>query len=63
MGTVSLFQEGDQCSVADPAWANIRGKVIKMDFGRKRCCIEFNFDGITRTVWVGYEIIHKVHEG
>ena len=57
MGTVSLFQEGDRCSVADPAWKDIQGKVVKMDFGRKRCCIEFEFDGIRRTIWVGYELI------
>ena len=63
MGTVSLLQEGDRCNVADPAWAEIQGKVVKMDFGRKRCCIEFDFDGIVRTVWVGYEMIHKVQDG
>ena len=57
MGTVSLLQEGDRCSIADPAWKDIRGKVVKMDFGRKRCCIEFEFDGIKRTIWVGYELI------
>ncbi len=63
MGAVSLLQEGDRCKVADPAWSEIRGEVIKMDSGRKRCCIEFDFDGTARTVWVGYEMIHKVQEG
>ncbi len=62
MGTVPLLQEGDKCSIADPAWKEIRGKVVKMDSGRKRCCIEFDFDGITRTVWVGYELIRKDQE-
>ena len=57
MGTVSLLQEGDRCKVADPAWEDIHGKVVKMDFGRKRCSIEFEFDGIRRTIWVGYELI------
>ena len=57
MGTVSLLQEGDRCKVADPAWSEIRGKVVKMDFGRKRCCIEFEFDGTRRTIWVGYELL------
>ena len=59
MGTVSLFQEGSRCSIADPAWKDIHGKVVKMDFGRKRCCIEFEFDGIKRTIWVGYEMIQS----
>ena len=62
MGTVSLLQEGDRCSVADPAWKDIRGKVVKMDFGRKRCCIEFEFDGTRRTIWVGYELLRTDRE-
>ena len=57
MGTVPLIQEGDRCSIKDPAWAEMQGKVIKMDRGRKRCCIEFEFDGLTRTIWAGYEIM------
>ncbi len=58
LGSVSVIQEGDRCTVADPAWKEIQGKVIRMDHGRKRCCIEFRFDGIARTVWIGYEMVH-----
>lgn len=57
MGTVSLIREGERCRINDPAWREMSGKVIKMDRERQRCCIEFEFDGIKRTVWVGYEII------
>ncbi len=57
IGTVSLIQEGEQCRINDPAWKDMSGKVIKMDHSRKRCCIEFEFDGFSRTVWAGYEII------
>ena len=63
MGTVSLLQEGDRCRVADSAWKDIQGKVVKMDFGRKRCCIEFEFDEVRRTIWVGYEMVRKDPEG
>ena len=59
MGAVSLLQEGDRCNVADPAWKEIHGKVVKIDFGRKRCCIEFEFDGAKRTIWAGYELIQS----
>ena len=41
----------------------IQGKVVKMDFGRKRCCIEFEFDEVRRTIWVGYEMVRKDPEG
>ena len=57
LGQVSLLQEGDHCFVADPSWKGIQGTVIKMDRGRKRCCLEFSFDGIRRTIWVGYELL------
>lgn len=56
MGTVSLIHEGDRCRISDPAWNEASGKVIKLDRGRQRCCIEYEFDGCKRTVWVGYEI-------
>lgn len=59
MGTVSLIQVGDRCKISDPAWNDMSGKVIKLDHGRKRCCIEFEFDGSRRTVWVGYEIMEQ----
>ena len=57
MGQVPLLQEGDRCVVADPSWQDMQGTVIKLDRGRKRCCLEFEFDEIKRTIWVGYEIV------
>ena len=60
MGIVSLAEVGDRCVVDDPLWAGMEGRVVKLDRGRKRCCIEFTFDGVVRTVWVGYEIVKKV---
>ena len=59
IGTVQLIQEGDRCRLEDPLWENVQGVVIKMDRGRKRCCVEFEFDHIRRTVWVGYDIVRK----
>ncbi len=57
MGSLTLVQEGDRCIVSDPAWDGLNGIVIKMDRGRKRCCIEYQFDSETRTIWVGYELV------
>ena len=59
MGTVSLAEVGDMCVIDDPIWAGMKGRVFKMDRGRKRCCVRFEFDGVERTVWVGYEIVRK----
>ena len=57
IGSVSLVQEGDRCLVADPSWQGMQGTVIKMDRGRRRCCLEFTFDEVRRTIWVGYELL------
>ena len=57
LGQVSLINAGDRCVIADPSWQGIQGTVIRMDRGRKRCCIEFEFDEMKRSVWVGYELL------
>ena len=57
VGNVPLVQEGDCCILSDPSWQGMHGTVIKMDRGRRRCCIAFEFDGIVRTIWVGYNLI------
>lgn len=58
IGTICLAEEGDRCIVTDPLWQRMEGKVIKVDRGRKRCCVEFTFDNTVRTVWLGYEIVN-----
>ncbi len=59
MGIIPLIEEGERCRINDPAWEDIQGKVIKMDRGRKRCCVEYEFDDVKRTIWAGYEIIAR----
>ena len=62
MGAIELTEVGQYCSVNDPLWQKMEGKVIKIDRGRKRCCIEFIFDQVKRTVWLGYELIQPIKE-
>lgn len=62
MGTIQLVEEGQHCTVSDPLWQKMEGKVIKIDRGRKRCCVEFTFDDTRRNVWLGYEMIKPVKE-
>ncbi len=59
IGSVPLVQEGERCVVADPSWQGMHGTVVKIDRGRKRCCIQFEFDRIARTIWVGYNLINS----
>lgn len=60
IGTIRLAEEGDRCIVKDPLWQKMEGSVVKVDRGRKRCCVEFVFDNVRRTVWLGYDIIQPV---
>ena len=59
IGIIPLHKEGNRCIISDPDWKEISGRVIKMDHGRKRCCIEYIFDNVIRIIWVGYEIIEQ----
>ena len=62
LGAIQLIEVGQRCTVVDPIWQQMEGKVIKVDRGRKRCCVEFNFDRIRRTVWLGYDLIRPAEE-
>lgn len=57
IGVIRLAEVGDRCTIDDPAWSDMQGKIVKLDRGRKRCCVEFEFDKVKRTVWVGYELV------
>ena len=63
IGTICLAEEGDRCVIRDPLWENQRGVILKIDRGRKRCCVEFEFDHIRRTVWVGYDLVKAEDPG
>ena len=58
IGSAPLVQEGERCVLVDPSWQGMHGTIIRMDRGRQRCCIEFEFDGISRTIWVGYDLVN-----
>ena len=62
IGTIRLAQVGDRCHVADPLWETLQGTIVKMDRGRTRCCVEFEFDQVKRTVWVGYDLVKTDEE-
>ena len=62
IGIVHLTEEGQHCTVDHPLWQKMEGTVIKIDRGRRRCCIEFTFDQTRRTVWLGYEMVKPIQE-
>ena len=60
IGAIQLHETGQHCTVEHPLWQQMDGKVIKIDRGRRRCCVEFSFDHTRRTVWLGYELVNPV---
>lgn len=62
IGNIHLAEVGQYCTIQDPLWKKMEGRVVKIDRGRKRCCIEFTFDKTKRSVWLGYEMIHPYIE-
>lgn len=59
IGEIRLAEVGDRVHVDDPAWENMHGTIIKLDRQRKRCCVAFDFDGMKRNVWIGYELVSR----
>ena len=60
IGVISLTEIGEHCIITDSIWEEMEGKVIKMDRGRKRCCVEFAFDSVRRTIWLGYDLVETI---
>ena len=59
LGIVKVAEVGDRCVISDPHWEGMTGTITKIDRGRKRCCVEFTFDAVKWTVWLGYEMVKK----
>ena len=59
LGTIRLAEEGDRCRINDPLWESMEGRIRKIDRGRKRALVSFEFDSVLRSVWMGYEIIEN----
>ena len=62
LGHVRVAELGDRVTLTDEAWAGLEGQIIKLDRGRKRCCVEFRFAGQLRQLWVGYEMVQQQSE-
>ena len=63
VGNVAIMQEGNRCVISDSSWEGLHGTICKMDRERRRCCVRFEFDGMARTIWVGYELIETKNSG
>ena len=62
LSTIRLAEVGDRCHIADPLWEKLEGTILKIDRGRKRCQVAFEFDNQRRSIWVGYDLVKTITE-
>ena len=57
IGILKAFEEGEKVRLDRSLFGDFEGRIVKFDRGRKRAQIEFDFDGIKRSVWCGVDMI------
>ena len=51
------YSEGDRVKLAREMMGDFEGEIVRLDRRKGRAQIQYNFDGTTYKVWVGYEMI------
>ena len=62
LGIVQLVQEGDQVLTDDPLFEGQLGRVLRLDARKKRAKIQYDFDGETRSTWIGCNLLYRSGE-
>ena len=57
LGIMKAYQEGDRVKLAKDMLGDFEGEIIKLDRRKGRAQVQYNFDGNSYKVWVGYEMI------
>ncbi|MBR1821999.1 MAG: hypothetical protein IJ769_10300 [Clostridia bacterium] len=57
IGIMKAYQEGDRVKLAKDMLGDFEGEIIKLDRRKGRAQVQYNFDGNSYKVWVGYEMI------
>lgn len=57
IGIMKTYQEGDRVRLAKNMLGDFEGEIIRLDRRKGRAQLQYNFDGHSYKVWVGYEMI------
>lgn len=57
IGILKAYKEGERVKLVREMMGGFEGEIIKLDHRKGRAQIQYNFDGTTYKVWVGYEMI------
>ena len=57
IGIMKAYKEGDRVKLARDMLGDFEGEIIRLDRRKGRAQLQYNFDGNSYKVWVGYELI------
>ena len=57
LGIMKVRQEGERVRLTKGGFGDVEGEIIRLDKRKGRAQVQYTFDGMTCTVWVGYELI------
>ena len=57
IGIMKTYREGDRVRLAKSMLGDFKGEIIKLDKRKGRALLQYDFDGNSYKVWVGYELI------
>lgn len=60
IGILKAVEEGSVVKLDPTLFGDFEGKIIRLDRGRRRAEIEFDFDGKVQRVWCGVEMISPI---
>ena len=57
IGIMKTYREGDRVRLARNMLGSFEGEIVRLDRRKGRAQLQYNFDGNSYKVWVGYEMI------
>lgn len=57
IGSVKVRSVGDRLTLASGPMKGYEGQIVRVDRHQTRLQLKFDFDGLARCVWVGYDVV------
>lgn len=56
---VPVYREGDRLTVKNGLFQGQKAEIKKVDRRKQRLQLEFTFDNMNRTLWLGYDVVEE----
>ena len=57
VGAIKVYREGERLKIAQGLLSGMEGEIVRVDQRQKRLQLKFEFDGIQRMIWLGYDVV------